>query len=1387
MEVHKYASWNIRGANSIVSRNLIKGFVTKTSPAVCCLQETKCRNWSQSEVRTLGMGDSVGWSESPAMGLSGGLITFWDKDKILVTESKVSRYWVLIKGTCKTNGTPFACFNVYAPQLLAQKKLVWDEISAISSSLGDISICQLGDFNAVCHDVERLSCKATPTITEAFNRYIDNLGMVDIPLVGSKYTWYGPKGKRGRLDRALLSVTWFGSGNWHLEAMNRHLSDHRPILLTNSISDWGPRPFKFFNCWLEDISLVGKMKKVWKESPATNVQHKFKSLRAVAKEWNKHKLGNIDLRIKEAESIRDKGDVEGEHPSVPNVAPLNLESLYRIKSSMLCQKSKLNWQLNGEKNTRLFHRAIAKRKSKNSITSIMVGSTVYTTPSDIKHAFFNHFKNLLAKGSTTKVFEFGPELAASLKPSQSSSMEAIFTLQEIEAALSSTDKTKAPGPDGTNAGVLSSIWPEIKNEVLAVFNTFYESGELPEGLNSSFIALIPKTKSALSPADFRPISLMNSLMKLITKVLATRLKACMPSLVSPVQSAFIKKRQITDSILLTNEVVNMLQKGLVKGVVFKIDFEKAFDSIGWNYVYEVLKKMKFGSRWVKWIKSIFESSRISVLVNGNPTKEFSPCNGLRQGDPLSPLLFNLVGETLSFLINQGVKENICKGILLPGSAGVISHLQFADDVILFLNADESSLYGIKRILQCFQLLSGLKINFSKSQVFCFGNNSAASLYSPRILGCMLGSIPFKYLGATIGSSPRSLSFWNPLVQKIRAKIESFNAQNISVAGRLVLLKAAIDSVPAYWFSLYRLPASIIKLIERIRCSFFWGHASDNTSKKLHLLSWNKICQSKEFGGLGLASIRDRNVALLAKWWWRAFSERNVFWNNILTHSYGHSWTYNLGDIPINKASYIVKNIVSVKNHPAVGSFLVRSKFRWVVQSGTSILFWEDIWHQNDPLCLLFPELYVISAFKHSTLACMLRAWRQDADESGLWLSAPPESLQSHIFQITQIIISVHLNSDRDKPIWLPANGPYSSKVGYQTIKKTINNSAPNVCNIKWSLIWSAKIPPRIRTFLWKISWGILPTRLFLSNRIEGIESKCQWCNAPEESLTHLFWECSLPIFVWKFLGEWWSVKHLVSRDLHFSFQKLFSLKNSKYVVKVWHTVVAASLWTIWLARNELLFKGTRLTNSTIKHLILVRVSKWGRASGLMNFGEDPIWKVNPIGLLHVHNRKASESFWKIKRECFDVVCMVDAAWGINNQGLTCGGVGGSIFCKSGKLVYCFSGQVFSFSALESEVMALLHILSVINSSCIRTLRTVVCSDSAEAINSIYNGLATTFPLLIPNFSINHLLNNGTNIHFVPSELNDNADCLAKSGLNRERWAVYWDPSKDWALPVLGPH
>jgi len=277
------------------------------------------------------------------------------------------------------------------------------------------------------------------------------------------------------------------------------------------------------------------------------------------------------------------------------------------------------------------------------------------------------------------------------------------------------DSFKSPGPDGVNFGFLKEFWSDMKQDIMRFMTEFHRNGRLSRGINSTFIALIPKKDNPQKLNDFRPISLVGSIYKILAKVLANRLRHVIGSVIAEEQSTFVKNRQILDGILIANEMVDeahILKKELL---LFKVDFEKAYDSVDWGYLDVVMERMSFPVLWRKWIKECVSTATASVLVNGSPTDEFPLERGLRQGDPLSPFLFLIAAEGLHILMKSVVERNIFVGYTVGATASVsVTHLQFADDTLILGTRCWANVRAMRADLVLFEAISGLKVNFNKS-------------------------------------------------------------------------------------------------------------------------------------------------------------------------------------------------------------------------------------------------------------------------------------------------------------------------------------------------------------------------------------------------------------------------------------------------------------------------------------------------------------------------------------------------------------------------------------------------------------------------------------------------------------------------------------------------
>ncbi|XP_058731299.1 uncharacterized protein LOC131603066 [Vicia villosa] len=219
-----------------------------------------------------------------------------------------------------------------------------------------------------------------------------------------------------------------------------------------------------------------------------------------------------------------------------------------------------------------------------------------------------------------------------------------------------------------------------------------------------------------------------------------------------------------------------------------------------------MEKMGFQENWRKWIFESLQAARVTVLVNGSPTKEFGVGRCLRQGDSLSPFLFLIAAEGLNVLMAKSVQLNHFEGFQF-GSDGVsVSHLQYADDTLIMGKKKWKNIWAIKATLQLFELASGLKINFHKSQLFGINVQQTWLEEAALVLNCRVGSLPFSYLGLPIGSNPRRLGMWRPVVDTVRQKLFKWNNKHLSIDGRVVLLKSVLYALPVYFHSFFKAPS-----------------------------------------------------------------------------------------------------------------------------------------------------------------------------------------------------------------------------------------------------------------------------------------------------------------------------------------------------------------------------------------------------------------------------------------------------------------------------------------------------------------------------------------------------------------------------------------------------
>ena len=244
--------------------------------------------------------------------------------------------------------------------------------------------------------------------------------------------------------------------------------------------------------------------------------------------------------------------------------------------------------------------------------------------------------------------------------------------------------------------------------------------------------------------------------------------------------------------------------------------DKAYDHVSWDTLFYLLERMGFGGRWRSWVKACVSTIRFSVLVNGSLAGFFVSSRGLRQGDPLSPLLFLLIIEVLSWILKKTEDGGLIQGFHVgpSSSAGIrIAHLLFAIDTILFCDASREQLLSIRPILSCFQAFTSFKVNVGRSEIVPIGEVSNIHNLA-NILHYRMGSLPMTYLGMPLGTLYKT-AIWNSILEEMEKKLAGWKQLYLSKGGRVTLLKSTLSSLQTYFLSLFTIPKVVAMRLERI--------------------------------------------------------------------------------------------------------------------------------------------------------------------------------------------------------------------------------------------------------------------------------------------------------------------------------------------------------------------------------------------------------------------------------------------------------------------------------------------------------------------------------------------------------------------------------------------
>ncbi|KAA3474835.1 GTP cyclohydrolase 1-like [Gossypium australe] len=858
-------------------------------------------------------------------------------------------------------------------------------------------------------------------------------------------------------------------------------------------------------------------------------------------------LGNIQKAMEQSNS-RNLANLEMETRD-------ELENVLNHEELLWRQNARCDWLQFGDRNTKFFHSRTMQRRKFNRILALRIRNDEWCSEQSIlNEEAVNYFEKLYGE-NPNPMPDIPSNIFPSLKEQDIDFLKKPMVNEEIKKTLFDMDPLKAPGSDGYHALFFQSQWDLIGGAVCEWVQGIFAGKRIEGELNNTLIVLIPKKDSPEDFSQFRPISLCSVIYKLVMKVIANRFKVVFPNFISPEQAGFIARRNISDNVIIAQEVIHSMcsRKAGKNWMAIKLDLEKAYDRVSWKFIEVSFVAAGIPEGLRKVIINTISSSTMQILWNGVPSRSFKPVRGIRQGCPLSPYLFVLCMEWLGHFISSEMKIGRWHPIRLSRSGPALSHIFFADDLVIFSKVEMNQTHLLKDILRCFCDLSDHKISARKSKMFFSkGVDTSLSDQISQLFSFQKVRNLGNYLGVLLHNrvTRSTLKF---VIDKVKSKLQNWDARKLSLAGRVTLAQSVLLAIPSYFMQTMAIPKGVCDEIERIARQFIWGRSVGNP--KLALVGWESICQPRSCGGLELRHLQDHNNSFIMKIGFNLTSQKDALWVRFLRSKYG--WKSQLLEsILKSNCSHLWKSLSKVWP-------LLRENLMWSVGDGAKICGWKDNWIPDAG-----PLLSYVFALERINLDSTLKDWvlpdgSWNIDMLRIWL---PDAMIKRIVSIPP----PHPAGGKDRIIWASSgSGSFSIRSAYWASKE----SSWRPRNDIWKSIWRYQGPHRVRLFLWIVANQRLLTNSERTRRGIGQSNACPRCGHACEDIMHVLRDCTTA-------KEAWILVVPLEKHSRFFSEPLQSWLTSNLCCHLklqdkettWSCLFGIIAWRIWKNRNLSIFQ-----------------------------------------------------------------------------------------------------------------------------------------------------------------------------------------------------------------------
>ena len=772
-----------------------------------------------------------------------------------------------------------------------------------------------------------------------------------------------------------------------------------------------------------------------------------------------------------------------------------------------------------------------------------------------------------------------------------------MTRAECLKALKEMDSNKTPGSDGLPAEFYKIFWNDIADFLLGSINYAYKTGQLSVSQKRGIVKLIPKKDAEpYYVKNWRPISLLNCDYKLATKAVANRLKQVLPKLIDNDQTGFLKGRFIGENIRLIDSVINFTAAKNIPGLLVFLDFEKAFDTVEWPFIQKTFQHFNFGPSIISWIKLFYHDIETCILNNGWSSNFFKLERGVRQGCPLSPYLFILCAEVLADAIRN---DNNIKGITVDGQEIKIS--LYADDTTLILDGSRASFQNSLQVLEPFSLISGLRLNYKKTEVLWIGANAGSEekLCPEHDLKWMKNKV--KTLGVWLSTDPiiTMKANYDEKLTKLKASLSCWELRRLSLLGKITVLKSLIVSQLTYILSPLPTNHCAVDEVNTLFFKFLWNGKGDKIKRDVMISEY-------EDGGLKMIDIRLFTQALKLNWVKKYLDTGNhakwkLFFNLQLR---------DLGGGTIFKGNLHKKDLLAY--------FKVSDVFlQEILQTWSNINYEDNISSKEQ---LLSQYLWLNSLIRVNNKPIHYAAWSsQGIQNIGHLMENETRFLSFSEFKeryniktnflsfcgvisaIKQLVIIFKKNASHENTNYesfldkfLKAKNP--NRAAYKKLVEKKQKQPVN-SQTKWSvdcmieenetIDWKTayKLPfqctkiSKLLVFQFKLLHRRLATNNFFKKINLNDNDLCSFCQLEEETLIHLFWNCTVTSSFWDNFKQWLLNNETSLRSLELTPSLVIGLKPHPFLRKYFYFLFLVARLYIWTCR-------TRCTRPTIDNFPL---------------------------------------------------------------------------------------------------------------------------------------------------------------------------------------------------------